>query len=249
MKVVFVEEVPGTAVPGDVKEVRDGFARNYLLPRKLAVPATKAALQKAELLSHAEERRQESLDVDARRIVERLEGQKISIIARVGEQGRLYGSITAADIAERLDALLGESIDRRRILLSVPIREVGTRQVPVRLTRNITASVEVVIEADESSTRGRRSSAPAGGSIIMSPRRERVRRPEYDEDGYEIEPEDEQDGDTAPMGAELENAAAGDAGEEAAAERADPSESTADAAIDAALGADDEVEPDGEVER
>ena len=174
MKVVFIEEVPGTAVPGEVKDVRDGFARNFLLPRKLAVPATKAALQRAESLSKKEERRQAGLDAEAQRIVDKIEGKQILIRARVGEQGRLYGSVTAADIAERLDELLGEPIDRRRIVLHTPLREVGTRQVPLRLTRNVQTAVEVVIEPDESSSRGRRSEAPAGGSIIMVPRRGRA---------------------------------------------------------------------------
>ena len=181
MKVVFVEEVPGTAVPGEVKEVRDGFARNFLLPRNLAVPATKSALQRAEALSKKEEKRQSQLDGEAQRIVDKLEGQQILIRARVGEQGRLYGSVTSADLANRLDELLGEPIDRRRIVMPVPIREVGTRLVPLRLTRNITTTVEVVIEADDTSSRGRRSTAPAGGSIIMAPRQER-RRPRDEDD-------------------------------------------------------------------
>src|SRR5579884_2526980 len=97
MKVVFIEEVVGTAVPGEVKEVKNGFARNYLLPRGLAIPATKAALQRAEALAKKEEKRQAALDAEARRVVEQLEGKPIVIRARVGEQGRLYGSVTAAD--------------------------------------------------------------------------------------------------------------------------------------------------------
>ena len=174
MKVVFVEEVPGTAVPGEVKEVKDGFARNYLLPRNLAVPATKAALQRADALAKREDKRQAGLDAEAQKIVEKLEGRQILIRARVGEQGRLYGSVTAADIAGYLDEILGEPIDRRRIILNAPLREVGTRQIPLRLTRNVSTNVEVVIEADESSSRGRRSNAPAGGSIIMAARRGRA---------------------------------------------------------------------------
>jgi large subunit ribosomal protein L9 len=180
MKVVFIEEVPGTAVPGEVKDVRDGFARNYLLPRRLAVPATRAALQRAESLSRKEEKRQAHLDADAQKIVDKLQEKQIVIRARVGEQGRLYGSVTAADIAERLDELLGEPIDRRRIVLHTPLREVGTRQIPLRLTRNVQTYVEVIIEADETSSRGRRSSAPAGGSIIMAPRRGRAAQEELE---------------------------------------------------------------------
>ncbi|MGH2599646.1 MAG: 50S ribosomal L9 C-terminal domain-containing protein, partial [Dehalococcoidia bacterium] len=108
--------------------------------------------------------------------------------------GRLYGSVTTSDIAERLDAILESPIDRRRIMLTTPLREVGSRQIPLRLTRNVSTSVEVVIEADESSTRGRRSSAPAGGSIIMAPRRGRAAQEEMEREpaeGEEPEGEDE----------------------------------------------------------
>jgi large subunit ribosomal protein L9 len=206
VKVVFIEEVPGTAVPGEVKDVRDGFARNYLLPRKLAVPATKAALQRAESLAKKEEKRQAHLDADAQKIVEKIEGKQILIRARVGEQGRLYGSVTTSDIAERLDELLGEPIDRRRIVLQTPLREVGTRQIPLRLTRNVQTSVEVVIEADETSSRGRRSTAPAGGSIIMAPRRGRAAKEELEAEleAAEVGEEDipEQDAENAVTASE-----------------------------------------------
>lgn len=159
MKVVFVEEVLGTAVPGDVKDVKDGFARNYLLPRGLAIPATKDALQRAESLSKKEEKRQSGLDAEARKLVDRLEGHTITIRARVGEQGRLYGSVTAADIAQQLSGILGAEFDRRRVLLQVPIREVGTRQVPLRLTRNVIHQVEVEVEPEDAARR-RTSDAP-----------------------------------------------------------------------------------------
>jgi large subunit ribosomal protein L9 len=159
MKVVFIEEVVGTAVPGEVKEVKNGFARNYLLPRGLAIPATKAALQRAEALAKKEEKRQAALDAEARRVVEQLEGKPIVIRARVGEQGRLYGSVTAADIAAKLSEILGTEFDRRRIVLHEPIREVGSRPVPLRLTRNITHTIDVEVEPEEGSRR-RTSEAP-----------------------------------------------------------------------------------------
>ncbi|MGD9889748.1 MAG: 50S ribosomal protein L9 [Dehalococcoidia bacterium] len=215
MKVVFIEEVPGTAVPGEVKDVRDGFARNYLLPRNLAVPATKASLQRAEALSKREDKRQAHLDAEAQKIVDKLEGKQILIRARVGEQGRLYGSVTASDIAGYLDELIGEPIDRRRIMLNMPLREVGTRQVALRLTRNIATNVEVVIEADETSSRGRRSTAPAGGSIIMAPRRGRAAQEELEAEGAEGAVEGESDDDDLMEEARIE---AGEEETEAAAE-------------------------------
>ena len=153
MKVVFLEEVLGTAVPGDVKDVKDGFARNYLLPRGLAIPATKEALRRAEALAKKEDRRQATLDSEARRLVERLEGQRIVIRARVGEQGRLYGSVTAADIAAKLSEILEDEFDRRRVLLQEPIREVGSRAVTLRLTRNVTHQIEVEVEPEDTGRR------------------------------------------------------------------------------------------------
>ncbi len=145
MKVVFIEEVPGTAVPGDVKDVRDGFARNYLLPRNLAVPATKAALQRAEALSKSEEKRQAGLDAEAQKIVEKLEGKQILIRARVGEQGRLYGSVTTADIADAVTAQTGINLDKRSLHLAEPIRTVGTHQVQVKLHADVQFPVTVEV--------------------------------------------------------------------------------------------------------
>jgi large subunit ribosomal protein L9 len=229
MKVVFLEEVPGTAIPGEVKDVKDGFARNYLLPRKLAEPATKAALQRAEALAKREEKRQAQLDNQAQQITDKLEGQQIVIRARAGEQGRLYGSVTTADIAVRLDELLGEPIDRRRILLGQPLRDVGTHRITLRLTRNVSTQVEVVIEADETTTRGRRSTAPAGGSIIMVPRRERRGEVEAEEQRDEFDDEIDS-GDELPEAAEL----------------TEDDSLTADATADAAEDADDDTDDDTE---
>ncbi len=154
MKVVFLREVEGTALPGEVKEVKDGFARNYLLPRGLAVPATKDALQRAQALAKREERRQAALDAEARRIVEQLEGRTVTIAARVGEQGRLYGSVTAADIAEKLSELLGSEFDRRRIQLPQPIRELGRRTVTLRLSRNVSFELPVEVVPEDGRRRG-----------------------------------------------------------------------------------------------
>jgi large subunit ribosomal protein L9 len=149
MKVVFLEDVLGTAQVGEVKVVKNGFARNYLLPRSLAAPASAQAIQHAGARAKAEEKRQAALDSEAQRQLERFTGVPITIRARVGEQGRLYGSITAADIAEELGKLTGEEFDRRRIELAEPIREIGEHRVAVRLTRNVHGTVELTVEAQE----------------------------------------------------------------------------------------------------
>ncbi|HVC31799.1 MAG TPA: 50S ribosomal protein L9 [Steroidobacteraceae bacterium] len=149
MKVVFLEDVPGTARVGEVREVRNGFARNFLLPRTLAAPATVEMLKRAEVKAKAEERKQSALDNDARSILARIGEQPLTIRARVGEQGRLYGSVTAADIAEELSKLTKEEFDRRRIELAEPIREAGEHEVTLRLTRNVHGTVKVLVEPEQ----------------------------------------------------------------------------------------------------
>src|SRR5579883_3166343 len=106
MKVVFLEDAPGGHT-GDVKEVKNGYARNFLLPRGVALPATKEAVERAQARARAEERRQAALDTEARSVLERFAGTPVTLRARVGETGRLYGSITAADIAEELSKRAG----------------------------------------------------------------------------------------------------------------------------------------------
>ena len=151
MKVVFLETVEGTAVVGDVKEVKNGFARNYLLPRGLAAPAKEPHLERARAGAVREARKQEALDKDASAIAERLEGQKITMIARVGEQGKLYGSITSVHIAEEVAKLLGEDaeFDHRKVLLPEAIKEIGVQPIRLRLTRNVEAAIEVEVVPDD----------------------------------------------------------------------------------------------------
>jgi large subunit ribosomal protein L9 len=115
------------------------------LPRGYAAPATPAILKRAEKLAAEEEQLQQSLDEQARGLVGKLEGQTLVMAVRVGEQGRLYGSVTNADIAEKAGEILGEELDRRRILLPEVIRQVGVYTVPVRLSRNVTTDVQVAV--------------------------------------------------------------------------------------------------------
>src|SRR5581483_9203447 len=113
MRVVFVEEIDGVARIGEVKNVADGYARNFLLPRKLAIPATPAAVKQADARAQVAAKQQEKLDDAARGQAAKLEGKTLTIKARVGEQGRLFGSVTAADIADALASALGqEEFDR-----------------------------------------------------------------------------------------------------------------------------------------
>jgi len=143
MKVVFLQNVEGSGRTGEIKEVADGFARNFLLPRRLAAAATPDAVKRAEARAVVEARRQAELDEQARALAEGL--VPIVITARVGEKGRLYGSVTSGDIAEEVSKLVGQEVDRHMLVLEEPIKDVGIYEVPLRLTRNVEATVMVEV--------------------------------------------------------------------------------------------------------
>jgi large subunit ribosomal protein L9 len=146
MRVVFLEEVEGTARTGDVKNVAGGFARNYLLPRKLAAPATKHYIEIANAKATKEARKQSKLDEDAQRLLPQIDGKAITIEVRVGDQEKLFGSVTARDIAEKLLEATKIELEHRQIDLKQPIRELGSHPVKVKLTRNVIATVTVNVE-------------------------------------------------------------------------------------------------------
>ena len=150
MKVVFLESVEGTAQVGEVKVVKNGFARNYLLPRKLAAPAVEPYLGRAEARAAREAKQQVILDGDAVVVAEQLEGKRITLSARVGEQGKLFGSVTSLHIAQEVAKLLaGEEFDHRKVLLPEAIKEVGVQPVRLRLTRNVEAAIEVEVLGED----------------------------------------------------------------------------------------------------
>jgi large subunit ribosomal protein L9 len=143
MKVVFLEEVEGTARTGDVKNVADGFARNYLLPRKLAAPATDHYITMAEARATQQARAQARLDEDAQKILPKVDGKQVTIEVRVGDQDKLFGSVTSRDIAELLTTETKVELEHRQVDIKQPIRELGAHEVPVKLTRNVIANVTV----------------------------------------------------------------------------------------------------------
>ncbi len=146
MKVILSKDVQGTGKAGEVKEVADGYARNYLIPRKLAIPASGGALKDVEQKKASEQKKLAAEEAAARALGERLTGAPVVLTAKVGDQGRLYGSITSGDIAEQLSAHLGQAIDKRKIDLEEPIRQLGTFEVTIRLHRAVTAKVKVDVQ-------------------------------------------------------------------------------------------------------
>ena len=149
MRVVFLDDIDGVARAGEIKNVADGYARNFLLPRKLAAAATTSTMQLAESKAKAIAKEEEKRDAAAQAIVDKIGDAPIVLKAKVGEEGRLFGSVTASDIAEAINARGGGSIEHRQVALDAPIKQAGSHEVAVTLTRNVKATVTVEVQAEE----------------------------------------------------------------------------------------------------
>ncbi|MCH7626072.1 MAG: 50S ribosomal protein L9 [Chloroflexi bacterium] len=145
MRVVFLEDVAGVAQGGDVKEVKNGFARNYLIPKNLAVPATHNALQQIQSIAQRSEEERVQTLTDVRAVAEALEGTLINIEMRSGVNNRLYGSVTNAVLADELSKITSREIDRRTIILPEPIRELGLFEVTLRLHPEVEVPFSVLV--------------------------------------------------------------------------------------------------------
>ncbi len=145
MKVLLTEDIPSLGLAGEVHTVARGYARNYLLPRREAILATKGALKQAEDIRQAavRKRAQERSNADAQ--AEVLSSQQLLFNVRAGENDRLYGSITTSDIAEQLEEAVDFEVDRRRIVLGQPIRELGLYDVTIRLMTEVDATFAVAV--------------------------------------------------------------------------------------------------------
>ncbi len=147
MKVLFKRDVPDVAKAGQVKDVADGYARNFLIPRGFAVAATATALKQVADVQAASARHAADAEHAARELKQKLEAQPIVVEAKAGPQGRLYGSLTTADVATALQKQLGASVDRRDLDIADPVRQVGSYQVTARLHPAVSATVTVKVRA------------------------------------------------------------------------------------------------------
>jgi large subunit ribosomal protein L9 len=141
MKVILTQEVENLGDSHDLVEVAEGYARNYLMPRSLAIPATKSALANLENVKRVSERRITRLRGSAEEQAKQFDGKTLVIEARTGENGRLFGSVTAADVASALQAQLGIEVDRKQIHLEESIRSAGEYSVPIALHRDVKPTV------------------------------------------------------------------------------------------------------------
>jgi large subunit ribosomal protein L9 len=149
MKVILQKTVERLGDPGDVADVADGYARNFLIPRGLAVRAEKGAVRHAESLKRAHQTRTKAQKGEFEAIAARIIQTPVVVTARAGEEGKLFGSVTAADIAEALSAETGVAVDRRDIHLDEPIRSVGTHEVTVHLHPEVDPVITIDVRAQE----------------------------------------------------------------------------------------------------
>jgi large subunit ribosomal protein L9 len=147
MQVLLLKNVPGVGSAGEIKKVADGYARNYLFPNKLAVPATEGAVKQAETIKQAAARREAKTLAEAQELAKMLGQTTLTFYAKAGEGDRLFGSITSADIAEKL-AEKQINVDKRKIELPNPIKALGERKVAIKVHPEVTAEVTVVVERE-----------------------------------------------------------------------------------------------------
>ncbi len=147
MKVILKTDVKGLGTAGEVKDVSPGYARNFLLPRGLAISADSGNIETLKRQQQAEEKRRNKELEEMRNLKEQIEQTPLVIAANAGEGGRLFGSITTKDIGERL-ARNGIKIDRRKILLSEPVRQLGEHQITIRLHPQVDATLALEVKAE-----------------------------------------------------------------------------------------------------
>lgn len=148
MKIVLRQDVPKLGEAGTIQTVADGYARNYLIPKGMAVVATPGEIKTAEHNMKVRERKVSRQEEQLQSLADKIQGARLEFTARAGDQGRLFGSVTTNDIAEQLNGKIGEEIDRRKIQLTEPLRTIGEHEVEIHLVGKLRPTITVVIEAE-----------------------------------------------------------------------------------------------------
>lgn len=147
MEVILVEDVKSLGKKGDIVNVSDGYARNFILPKKLGVEATKQNLHELKLKKNAEEKRLQEILAEARELAKKLEASTVKLEIKAGEGGRTFGSISTKEIALALKEQSDLEIDRKKIQLSEPIKNAGSYTVAVKLHPKVTVDLKVMVDA------------------------------------------------------------------------------------------------------
>ncbi len=145
MRVIFVQDVPNVARAGEIKEVANGYGRNFLIPRKLALPARPEVVSTVGIQLKVQARSQVQTEAELIEMANQLDGREVFLEARTGAKDRLYGSITTADIAAELESATGLVVDKRKIELDEPIRQIGSYEVIIRLAKDIVPKIKVTV--------------------------------------------------------------------------------------------------------
>lgn len=145
MKLILQSDVKGLGKKGQIVEVSEGYARNFLIPKKLAIPATEGNLKEQRQKELAKEKRAEKEIQDAKKLAAFIEGAKINIRAKSGEAGKLFGSVTSKDIADGLKREKKVDVDKRKIELKEPIKDLGTTKVKIKLHNEVYAEINVIV--------------------------------------------------------------------------------------------------------
>jgi len=148
VKVIFLEDVPNVARAGETKLVADGYGRNYLLPRQLAILAGSRAAAIVAVRLRKRERLQAQTEAEMAALAAKLNGIEVTLRAKAGAKDRLYGSVTSADIAEVLSRSVGGVVDKKKVELAQPIHQLGSYEVTVRFTHDIVAAVKLTVVAE-----------------------------------------------------------------------------------------------------
>ena len=145
MKVILKQDVPNVGDAGDIVDVADGFGNNYLVPRNLAMRASKGAVKDADAMRHARIKRQAKTLGEAEELKATLESRAVTISAKAGEDGTLYGSVGNSAVAAAIADQLGVKVDRRRVPMDKPFKNLGTHEVEVRIHPEVTATIRVEV--------------------------------------------------------------------------------------------------------
>jgi large subunit ribosomal protein L9 len=160
MKIILRKDVPKLGEAGTVHTVANGYARNYLIPQGMAILATPGELKVVATNQKVADRKIARQEEAQQSLADKISGQRLSFTANTGEQGRLYGSITAGDVAEKLSEAVGTEIDRRKVVLEDPIRSVGEHTVTVHLVGKLRPQVTVVVVSENAEEPAEEEAAP-----------------------------------------------------------------------------------------
>ncbi len=149
MKVIFLQDVSNVARAGEIKEVASGYGRNFLIPKKLALPASSSAVSLIEAQRKINALNQQQTEAEVAELANQLDGRDVFLKAQVGTKDRLYGSITNADIAVELESTTGLVIDKKKIELTKPIHQLGSYEVTIRLAKDVMPKIKVTVTEEE----------------------------------------------------------------------------------------------------